>query len=262
MHPEARDMAERFLRACDAAAPGLVTDLYIVGSTALDDFQPGKSDLDFLAVVGRPITVSEGDAIARALGRRFDGMFITPGDLQIGPGMMLGPRWVITSKGFNQTFLSGPRDPIAWVTLAQCGVVVRGAAVSEVRLWNDPARVFDWILENAYSYWRALWRRSRVLPSPAGVIALSAWFTTWSVLGLARQVYTARTGMIASKAGAGRYALEALDLRWRPIIEDALRIRAGEASAYANPFERRTQALAFMDMAMNEITKEALRRYT
>jgi hypothetical protein len=39
-----------YLDAVDAEAPGLVEGLYLVGSAALDDFRPGDSDLDYLAV--------------------------------------------------------------------------------------------------------------------------------------------------------------------------------------------------------------------
>jgi hypothetical protein len=40
----------RYLALVDAAAPGVVEGLYLVGSVALDDFHPRASDVDFIAV--------------------------------------------------------------------------------------------------------------------------------------------------------------------------------------------------------------------
>ena len=43
-----------------------------------------------------------------------------------------------------------------------------------------------------------------------------------------------------SKTGAGQFGLESLDARWRPILTEALRIRAGDSgeSSYADLDDR------------------------
>lgn len=44
------------LRLTDESLPGQITGLYLVGSLALDDYQPGQSDIDFVAVTDTTLT--------------------------------------------------------------------------------------------------------------------------------------------------------------------------------------------------------------
>ncbi|HEY0636087.1 MAG TPA: nucleotidyltransferase domain-containing protein, partial [Pseudonocardiaceae bacterium] len=54
MDATARGRAEKYLVGLDAAAPGLVAGLHVVGSAALDDYRPG-SDLDLVVeLAGAP----------------------------------------------------------------------------------------------------------------------------------------------------------------------------------------------------------------
>lgn len=252
MHPEAQALSDRFLAALDQHAPGCVGALYIVGSAALDDFIPGKSDLDFMAVTQRAITDDEGAAVARVLGKKLDGIFLELGDLARGPLRMEGPRAVFTDRGFSRAVESSARNPVAWATLASRGVAVHGAPASDLDLWNDPAALIAWTKENARAYWRRRRQGARNLLSLPGVLALTPFFATWSVLGLARQHYTVRKAGVISKSEAGRYALETFAPRWRAIIEEALAIRSG-GKLTMGAFERRAETLAFMEMAIGEI---------
>lgn len=53
---DVREATQRHLAALDMAAPGLVTSLYLTGSVTLGDYQPGRSDIDFMAFTTRPVT--------------------------------------------------------------------------------------------------------------------------------------------------------------------------------------------------------------
>jgi Nucleotidyltransferase domain len=46
---DVRDATDRHLAVLDAVAPGLVGGLYLTGSVTLGDYQPGRSDIDFMA---------------------------------------------------------------------------------------------------------------------------------------------------------------------------------------------------------------------
>lgn len=49
--------ADRYLKALEATlAPDLVCGVYVVGSAALGSWRPGRSDLDVLVVLDRPLT--------------------------------------------------------------------------------------------------------------------------------------------------------------------------------------------------------------
>jgi hypothetical protein len=51
MHPAIAARVARYLALLDGVLPGSLDGLYLVGSTALGDFQPGSSDIDFVAFV-------------------------------------------------------------------------------------------------------------------------------------------------------------------------------------------------------------------
>lgn len=74
------------------------------------------------------------------------------------------------------------------------------------------------------------------------------------VLGVSRLHYTLASGRITSKLGAGEYALTRFDDDWHRIVEECLRIRCGTSgrSLYRSPFERRAQALEFIDMTIHD----------
>jgi hypothetical protein len=55
-------LVSHYLRIVDAALPGLVEAMYVVGSAALGDFQPAVSDADFVAVTRQPATARRAEA--------------------------------------------------------------------------------------------------------------------------------------------------------------------------------------------------------
>ncbi len=54
-HPVVAEMVAAYLELADAEAPTLVEGLYLVGSAVLNDFRPGASDVDFVAVTAAPL---------------------------------------------------------------------------------------------------------------------------------------------------------------------------------------------------------------
>jgi hypothetical protein len=50
VHPLVADVADAYMNAVEAEAPGLLEGLYLTGSAALGDFRPHTSDIDFVAV--------------------------------------------------------------------------------------------------------------------------------------------------------------------------------------------------------------------
>ncbi|MDQ2880922.1 MAG: hypothetical protein M3Y48_06590 [Actinomycetota bacterium] len=105
LHPRVDDVVRTHLDEIDAHAPGLLEGLYLTGSVAMGDFQPGRalsrrgpsgasaSDIDFVAVTSRPLTKLDVTAVNRAhaqLARNrwrasFDGLYLTWSDLPRDP---------------------------------------------------------------------------------------------------------------------------------------------------------------------------------
>ncbi len=82
---------DAYLLAVDAVDPDLVEGFYAIGSAALDDFRPGASDVDFVAVTTTAPTDLQVAALTRIharMSRRpiLDGIYTTWPDLARDPG--------------------------------------------------------------------------------------------------------------------------------------------------------------------------------
>jgi hypothetical protein len=235
----------------------LVRAFVLVGSSAYGDFRAGHSDLDFVAILSRPLTNAdvEGLLVVHRAYRAdhtlpvLDGMWITEADLHAGPDAVAdGPtshdnEFVATARG--------NRNPVTWFELRR-GVSVIGTVDTDV-LWHDTGRLKAWVRENAHTYWRSWHRRASQSFTPAGLAMLGRAAPMWGVLGISRQCYTMATGEVMSKTGAGEWALSAFDPKWRAIIEEAIAYRRGSPSTYRSPFDRRRDALDFVATAIEQI---------
>lgn len=252
-----RKGVDAYLLAVDAVDPDLVEGFYVIGSAALDDFRPGVSDIDFVAVATTLPADGQVAALTRIhghLSRRplLDGIYTTWLDLARDPrqaspgphahGRRLHPR------------CDHQRHPVTWHSLARHGIAIRGRKPADIDISTDPAELAHWTRGNLDDYWRRWWQRSSRLPTPAGLACLTSQATAWCVLGVSRLHCTLTTGQIISKVAAGEYARTTFEPRWHRITEECLRIRRGDPqrSLYRNPFTRRTDALAFTDMVIND----------
>lgn len=252
-------VVETFFGMADAEIPGLVEGLYLVGSLALGDFRPHRSDIDFVAVTsGRPeaARLAALEHVHAQLQKRyrrpfFDGIYVTRNDLARPPASATG----CPTAHEGRLTTDGRGDPVAWHTLAEHGVRCRGPAVADISVWTDMNVLAAWMNENLDTYWqrRVVDRGARLL-SRYGLVSLSAWACEWCVTGVSRLHYTLATGAITSKEGAGIYALATFPPRWRRVIEEALRIRRGAQgrSLYRSPLARRRDVLAFSKMVIDD----------
>jgi hypothetical protein len=234
----------------------LIQGLHLIGSIADSDFRPGKSDLDFVAVLSRELTDDDAEALV-VVHRSYrtdptlpslDGVWLTEAELRAGPDAVAdGPT---SQQGDFVVMARGNRNPVTWFSLPDAVTLI--GELDRDALWQDRERLISWVRENARSYWRR-WLASASGFSPEGLAMLGRAMPMWGVLGISRLHYTKATGKIASKSTAGEWALAAFDPRWHQIIEEALAYRRGEPSKYGNPFARRSDALAFVEMAIGEI---------
>lgn len=252
--------AGELVRLLQRHVPGLVASLHIIGSAADGDFRPGRSDLDFVAVLARPATV--GDLEALTIVHRLyasdltfpllDGIWVTHVELAAGPDAAAdGPT---THAGNFVEQGRGNRNPITWLALRQQPLTVFGEPPDRTALWHDPERLAAWTCENVESYWTGWLARARNPFSWPGLRMLGPAAPMWGVLGISRLHYTLATGRIASKTAAGEHALAVFDPRWHRIIGECLRIRRGASGAfYRNPLKRRREALEFVEMVVATI---------
>jgi hypothetical protein len=239
-----------YLRLVDEGLPGRITGLYLVGSLALDDYQPGQSDVDFVAVSEPALTLSELEQleqIHRELRRtaprpKLDGVYVTWLELRADPVGLSAPYCLDGRFASNGGFAA---NPVTWYMMHRYTMPVRGPAEPIVRHDEDLLRM--WCRENLQSYW-AGWVHGARTHFIRRLLSLSRQATVWGVLGVTRLHATIKTGDILSKSAAGTYALETFPAPWSPIIQDALGGRLGHgATSYRNAFARRRDALAFME---------------
>lgn len=252
MHESVEHATRAYLRLVDDAVPRRIEGLYLVGSVALGDFHPGRSDIDFIAVVSDTLLSRDLDALARIHTRLRDqvwrpdlsGVYVTWEDLH------RDPRHVRALAHHHRGRFACSGDfaatPVQWLTLTTNPVAARGPQSPAV--WTDPGAVHSWTLEKLNSYW-ASWVASqrRVVGSRAE--AFGDRGICRGVLGVSRLHFTLSTGGVTSKTGAGDYALSTFAATWHPIVNEALRIRRGHLAPrdYRHrPLLRRRQALEFM----------------
>lgn len=242
--------------------PKLLTSLTLVGSAVDGDYQPGRSDLDFVAVLREPPTDADIDGLT-VLHRLYSsdptlpvlgGIWITEDELRSGPDTPgIGPT---SDQGTLLAAAVGNRNPVTWITLRDMGRTILGALDRDT-IWYDRERLRQWVRGNVDGYWRDRWLADARRPwSGRGLELLRASGVVWGVLGISRLHFTLATGGIASKSGAGAHARGAFDARWHPIIDEAMRLRRGERGNYGNPFARRRTALEFVAMVIETIHRD------
>ncbi|MEE7490385.1 DNA polymerase subunit beta [Methylobacterium oryzae] len=235
-HPLAAAAAARFLSAANGMLPGLVAGFHVIGSAALDDFVPGRCDLDFVAVLARP---PDDEAFGRladlhanmssAGGPALDGIYVIgsgrEGSEAEGPAVREG-RFEPRSRH--------RRRPVDRLALSEHALTLHGPTPA----WRDVPEVDGWAV-GAFDALRA----------SAGAMEVDE-----AVLCACRLHYLLALRRIPSKSEAGLYGLIAFEARWRRIVDEALRMRREPRAPalYADRDERRRDALAFVGAAAED----------
>lgn len=254
---EVRAVTDMFLSLVDEAAPGLVEGLYLHGSLGFGEWYDGRSDIDYAAVLAERPDRTTVDLLRDAHARvsetfprpPFDGFHLTWDDLAAAAYEC--PDLVCTQAGY---FHEGARldvHEVTWHELAHHGVALHGPELGAVDIWTDPAALRRYTHDNLRDYWQAKAAALGRSPDEASRPEIVAWF----VLGASRLHHLLATDRLTSKNGAGRYALETFGERWRPVITEAMTVRAtGEPSGLYDGREvRRGQdTIGFSEMAVRE----------
>ncbi len=256
---EVCEVVNRYLELIEVALPGRIEGLYLVGSTALGDYTPGQSDVDFVAVTGDLLTTEERerlrslhaellDAVARPF---FDGIYVTWEHLQQNPATLQDVPFSLEGR-FERTG-GFEANPSTWLTLAQYTLAVRGPAAPSV--WHGRTAIRQWNLDNLNSYWRGLVQQGRSAASRVRSMvndeAMNG-IVQWCVPGVARLHYTIVTGDITSKSGACRYALATFPDTWHTVVNEALALRRGEQPVPRSRLSRHRDVLGFMAFVIDD----------
>lgn len=244
MHPDTHVRAAlgAYLDILDAAAPSLVEGLYIVGSFALGDWVAGASDIDVVVVTAEPASDDDFGTLRTAHALlaeqhplpHIDGPYLAWGDLVIEPATGLHRPWTLDGR-LHHDGDCFEINPITWYTLATYGVAVRGPSPDSLGIPTDVEARIRFVVDNLRSYW------SSVADDVSGACTRTADAVfdgssfVWCALGALRLHYTAFTGDVTSKRGAGEHGLRVAPTWFHATLTRALSMRAagevGEASA-------------------------------
>ena len=205
-----RASVETWLAHHDRVAPGLIEGLYLVGSVALDDWRP-RSDIDVVAFTADPATDDDAialraahDAATADLQVAIDGPRLAWGDVSVPPQPLHRP-WTLDGE-FNHDAECFEINPISWYTLAEYGVAVRGEPPSHLGVAIDTDTRRQFVRDNVATYWRSVGEQLATALADPNRTEFGAEAVEWCALGVARMLYTHRTGDVASKSAAGNWA--------------------------------------------------------
>lgn len=221
--------------------------LYLHGSLALGDFDPGHSDIDFLVVT------------KKALPKKMVGQL----EAMHAHIIQSGPEWVDKLEGsylskkairrYNPEETPHPhvweqkfrvaRDQRDWIIhrhiLREYGVIVAGPPIKSM---IDPVSP-DELQEAIVTTFREAWvpklnEREWLIPT---------YYQAYVTLTCCRALYTIKFGIIASKPASARWALKVLGKKWTDLIEAAIAWR------YGDPHGDIEKTLQFMRYTMDQI---------
>jgi hypothetical protein len=236
-------MFECYLSRLDQRLPGFLSSFCVVGSIALDEFNPHFSDVDFVAAIRQPAREGAMQAlkeIHREVERgyprwKLEGMYLLESQLG-GTGHFL-----VYHDGLLKTHPPEP-DPVTWWILKNHGIPLLGSDPRDLPVSVDTNVLVAWTQGNMNTYWKGWTRKPGRL-----IVLLTDWGIQWAALGVARQFYTIRENAIISKRRAGDYALSAVPHQWHRIIHEAIRIRTRSgASFYRSRLARMIAVVNFM----------------
>jgi hypothetical protein len=219
-----------YLDRLDAALPNGCAGVYLTGSAALGDWQPGRSDLDIL-VITDALPDTDVDALAElhgALSGRpyLDAVYVRSDQLgaeSAGPGC---PHAV--DGEFHRDGLQP--DPVLWATLDRHAPTLRGRPAAELGAAPDPEFLRAWNRENLASYWaRSAAQVRTLLADRAPDSPLAADRMAWLLLGPGRLHHTIATGGLLSKTGAADHTAALLP-RYAELLGRAKSWRLGDES--------------------------------
>jgi len=263
LHAEVGRAVDCYLERMDQALPNRLEGFYLVGSNALGAFRVGRSDIDFVAIVGSALSAAELGRVKDAQARLYrmavirsathlpwrwplvcNGVFVRWQDLEQSSETVV-PIASHTSGRFTAC-KAFDVNPVTWETLATQAISLRGPEPRQLGVHRNAGELRRWTRANLDSYWRR-WANDVSGTSRPAIKALVSHYVAWGVLGVARMQYTISTGQVASKPQAGAYALEVNATEWHPLIRETLRYWDGEHEtiAYRSPVARRRDAARF-----------------
>jgi predicted nucleotidyltransferase len=215
-----------------------IKGVYVTGSIPLDDFHPNKSDIDFLILCNEPATTgfrNQLQQIHNKIDQKFktklNGCYITSAALNVHNS---GSIKILCYQERQMNESSFEMAPVTLYELKTTAITLSGVPAAELHLVVDINDVNKFLYENINTYWKNWVAKHSAINMRQILLILFPRFSEWVILGVARQLYTLRTGKITSKTKAGLYCLEYLPAEYHQIIQEAIKIRNDKSDHLLN----------------------------
>ena len=209
--------------------------LYLTGSITLNDFYPNKSDVDFLITCTSfpdEHMIKKLRKVHRDLAGKYpkpdlSGYYVRLSDLSSTGNDQIE---TLTCQYGLIHITKKEITPVLLFEIKSHAITVFGTEARELPVQIDIPAVNDFMRDNINSYWKNWIHRHSSWFNRRMLLILFPRLTEWSVLGVARQLCTLKTGKIVSKTAAGYFCLQQLPEQFHPIIREAIEIRKDDRS--------------------------------
>lgn len=226
--PEINPLLDELLSRAQAVLGSNFVGLYLYGSLASGDFDPERSDIDFVIVTRNAVSneqISTLEAMHIGLAnsglkwaKKLEGSYIPQADLR---------RYERTETEYptlNEGKFYLGRHSSDWIIqrhiLREHGVVLAGVPPRNLIDPVEPEDLRRAVIGVLNDWWTPM------LENPAWL--RSDEYQAYAVLTMCRALFTLEHGSIASKPVSARWAQEKLDERYAALIERALLWQHGE----------------------------------
>jgi hypothetical protein len=245
-----------------------IESVYLYGSVALENYIEGSSDIDFLAVVRKPLTPTDIQVISAAHEQveaeipntDLMGAYILLDDLGKKPrentALLTYYNKQLHTNGFGADL-----NPITWWILKKHGIKIYGSNLTfDYDIEIDS--LLEYVMGNLNSYWVSWIDRlekqvslNHLSEQKMNVEQLDEAIE-WCTLGMLRQFYTLREHDITSKIGSGIYGMKELPVKWHKLIHEAVAIKQHKPDRYyASQQERLTDLAALLRFIHTEANR-------
>ncbi|UAL53795.1 MULTISPECIES: aminoglycoside adenylyltransferase domain-containing protein [Metabacillus] len=237
--------------------PNTLEGLYLHGSIALNAFINGTSDIDFVAIINRLLTVAEIKILSKIhqeLEDKYkktvlDGCYLLWEDMG---NMKAETKKRLYANDGKVDWGNHVTNPITWWILKDKGINVIGPEINSFHFDVDESVLAAYVLNNMNTYWLKRMNRNKKFRRIAHLLPnkIVEWELQWSITGMLRQFYTLREHEVISKVDAGKFAINYMPERWHNIIKEAISIREGLSLRYCDSKKQRVND---MILCMNYI---------
>jgi predicted nucleotidyltransferase len=221
------EAVQMLLNSVQAELGDYFLGLYLHGSLASGDFDPERSDIDFLVVTTKELPkkiIQDLEAMHRRIldsghewAKKLEGTYLSKKALRV----YKNSKRKIPYLNEGRFFLT--EQGIDWIInryiLREHGIVLAGPPIRPMIAPVDSEEIRRAIIDALLEYWTPRLDERDWLVPPG--------HQPYIVLTCCRALYTIKQGTLESKTVSARWALRALDKKWTHLIENAMAWRYG-----------------------------------